>query len=164
MGNFYKRGKVWYIDISVNGRRIRKRVGSSKRIAELTLKDAEVKAARQEFSFANNDITLEKFFEKFHDYSRANHRESTTKRYSAVIDHFNGFLKGHSNITFVSEVTTELIDQYKVYRKDSLVNPNGHHIESDEEKTKHLLGDAYPSPKTLIEAYFNTLYILPEKK
>jgi len=137
MGNVYKRGKIWYVDISVKGRRIRKRVGSSKRIAELALKDAEVKAARDEFGFANNDITLEKFFEKFHDYSRANHRESTTKRYSAVIDHFREFLKKQSKITFVSEVTTELIDRYKVYRKDSLVNPNGHHIESDERRTEH---------------------------
>jgi hypothetical protein len=106
MGNIYKRGKVWYLDIRVKGRRIRKRVGSSKKIAELALKDAEVKAAREEFGFAKNDITLDKFFERFLDYSRANHRDATTKRYRAVIDHFKEFMGTKPNVTFMSEVNT----------------------------------------------------------
>ena len=46
MGNIYKRGKIWYIDVRSKGRRIRKKIGSSKKIAELALKDAEVKIAR----------------------------------------------------------------------------------------------------------------------
>lgn len=136
MGCIYKREKIWYLDITVKGRRIRRRVGSSKKIAELALKDAEVSAARDEFGFANNDISLDKFYEKFLDYSRANHRESTTKRYSAVIDHFKRFLEQQDKITFISEVKPEVIDRYKVFRKDSWVNPNGHTIESEEDKTE----------------------------
>ena len=54
MGNVYKRGKVWYIDVRAKGRRIRKKIGSSKKIAELALKDTEVKIAR-------DDITAEGF-------------------------------------------------------------------------------------------------------
>jgi len=86
MGAIFKRGKVWYVDIRVNGRRVRKRVGTSKRIAELALQDAEVKAARDEFGFTRNDITLDKFFEQFLEYSHANHQPSTMNRYRAVID------------------------------------------------------------------------------
>jgi len=133
MGNIYKRGKIWYIDIRVKGRRVRKRIGSSKRIAELALKDAEVKSAKEEFGFAQNDITIDKYMAQFLDYSRANHRESTTNRYRAVIDHFREFLDTKQEITFMSEVTTEVVDQYKVYRKSSLVNPNGHPVETDED-------------------------------
>jgi len=106
MGSIFKRGKVWYVDVRVNGRRIRKRVGSSKQIALLALKDAEVKAARDEFGFAKTDITLDKFIEMFLDYSRANHRESTTNRYRAVIDHFQRFLKDNPKVTFVSKGLT----------------------------------------------------------
>ena len=137
MGNIFKRGKVWYIDVRVNGRRIRKRVGSSKQIAQLALKDAEVKAARDEFGFAKNDITLGKFFDMYLDYSRANHRESTTNRYRAVVDHFQRFLKDNPKVTFVSQVTTHVIDQYKVFRKDSLVNPNGQPVESEDDIKEH---------------------------
>jgi len=133
MGNIYKRGKIWYIDIRVKGRRVRRRIGSSKRIAELALKDAEVKSAKEEFGFAQNDITIDKYMAQFLDYSRANHRESTTNRYRAVIDHFREFLETKQSITFMSEITTEVVDQYKVFRKNSLVNPNGHPVESDED-------------------------------
>ena len=54
MGTIYKRGKNWYLDVRAHGRRIRKRVGSSKKIALLALQDAEVKVARDEFGFAKN--------------------------------------------------------------------------------------------------------------
>ena len=92
MGNVYKRQNSWYIDLYVKGRRIRKKIGRSKRIAELALKDAEVKAAKDEYGFANKDISLDKFFVLFEDYSRANHQPKTTSRYKAVVDHFKSFL------------------------------------------------------------------------
>ncbi len=133
MGSIYKRGKIWYLDIRVKGRRIRKKVGSAKKVAELALKDAEVKSAREEFGFAQNDISLDKFFEKFLDYSRTNHQPSTTSRYRAVIDHFNEFIGKEYEISFVSEISPEVIDRYKVFRKDSWVNPNGQPVESDED-------------------------------
>ncbi len=137
MGNIYKRGKIWYLDIRVKGRRVRKRVGTSKKIAELALRDAEVKVAREEFGFSRNDISLDKFFEQFQDYSRVNHRKATTNRYNAVIDHFKAFLRESDHITFLSEVTPELIEKYKVYRKDSWVNPNGSEVKSDSDIKDH---------------------------
>jgi len=133
MGAIFKRGKVWYIDIRVSGRRVRKRVGTSKRIAELALQDAEVKAARDEFGFTRNDITLDKFFEQFLEYSRANHQPSTMNRYRAVIDHFKQFLKEKTNVVCISQVNTEIIDRYKVYRKDAWTNPNGSPVESEDD-------------------------------
>lgn len=135
MGNIYKRGKVWYIDVRAKGRRIRKKIGSSKKIAELALKDAEVKIARDEYGFGDNDIALDKFIERFIEYSQANHRKSTTKRYKAVLNHFKGFIKTLRNVSFVSEVTTEVIDRYKIYRKSAWVNGNGHPVENDDEIT-----------------------------
>jgi len=137
MGNIYKRGKIWYIDVRVKGRRIRKRVGSSKRIAELALRDAEVQAAREEFGFSKTDITLEKFFELFLEYSRASHRPSTTDRYNTVIKNFTEFLKDYPDITFISEISSEHIDRYKIYRKSCLVNGNGQVVKSPELATEN---------------------------
>nr|MBN2278286.1 phage integrase SAM-like domain-containing protein [candidate division Zixibacteria bacterium] len=140
MGNIHQRGKVWYLNIRVKGRRIRKKVSSSKRIAELALRDAEVKAAREEFGFARHDITIDKFVEQFLEYSRANHREATTNRYGAVIDHLREFLKTKQDITFMSEISTEVVDQYKVFRKNAMVNPNGHPVESDDDIEEYQTG------------------------
>ncbi len=138
MGNIFKRGKVWYVDIRVSGRRIRKRIGTSKKIATLALQDAEVKAARKEFGFATKDIAIDKFFEQYFDYSRTSHQPKTTSRYKAVIDHLIAFIREKCpDVTFVSQITPQILDQYKVFRKDSWVNPNGHEIESDDDVKEH---------------------------
>lgn len=131
MGKIYKRGTIWYIDVSYKSRRIRKAVGSSKKIAILALKDAEVQIAKDKFGFSKNDIALDSFIERFLEYSHAQHRESTTKRYKAVLDHFKAFLLTQTKITFLSEIGTELLDRYKIYRRGSLVNGNGHPVVTD---------------------------------
>lgn len=137
MGTIYKRGKVWYLDLYVGGRRVRRKVGKSKKIAELALKDAEVKVVRSEFGFLKKDIALDRFFEQIMEYSAANHASSTTSRYKAVIDHFNRFLTSHKSVTMMSQVTPHLIDQYVVFRKDEWVNPNGKPVDHDEGAREH---------------------------
>jgi integrase len=125
MGKIYKRGQVWYIDVRYKRRRIRRSVGSSKKIAELALKDTEVQIAKDKFGFSKNDIDFAKFVESFLEYSRAHHRPRSTERYREVIDHFRRFLEAHANVSFLSEITTELVDRYKAYRKGNWVNGNG---------------------------------------
>ncbi len=137
MGSLYKRGNIWYIDVRSAGRRIRKRIGTSKKIAELVLKDAEVKIARDEFGFAKNDISLAKFLERFREYSEANHSKGTCNRYRAVIDHFKRFQKLQPEIQFLSQIGAREIDGYKVFRKGEWVNPNGDPVESDEDVSEH---------------------------
>ncbi len=131
MARIYKRGKTWYIDVRVKGKRVRRRVDASKRIADLALKDAEVKIAKDEFGLARTDITLDRLIRNFLDYSRANHRQASTIRYGSVIDSFKGFIEKHTNITCISEITQEIIEKYKVYRRDSRINANGKPVETD---------------------------------
>jgi len=135
MGSIYKRGNVWYVDVRARGRRIRKRVGRSKKIAELALKDAEIKIARDEFGFAKNDIAIDRFFNLFLEYSAAHNRRTTTERYRVVVDHFQQFLQAQPKLSFLSQVTAEMIDRYKVFRKSSWVNGNGHSVDSDGDVT-----------------------------
>jgi site-specific recombinase XerD len=137
-GVIYKRGETWYIDLRAGGRRIRKRVGSSKKIAELALKDAEVKVARDEFGFADkNDILITKFLEKFLEYSEVHHAPNTFNRYRAVTDHFKRFLNLRKKITLLSQVRAKEIDEYKVFRKGEWVNPNGDPVESEADLTDY---------------------------
>lgn len=48
-----------FTDYTFQGRRIRKKMGPSKHLAELALKDIEIKIAKQELGFAPSDITLD---------------------------------------------------------------------------------------------------------
>ena len=138
MARIYKRKRVWYLDIRVNGKRHRKRIGASKKLAELALKDAEVKVVRDEIGFITKDLTLAEFFKRYREFSSVNHRPLTFKRYSAVIDHFREFLNSKNiNCDRLSRLNTELIERYKSYRRTSWVNPNGDRILSPTEVTQH---------------------------
>lgn len=117
-GVIYKTGDVWYIDVRSKGGRIRKRIGTSRKIADLALKDAEVRIAHDEFGFAGkNDIATVNFIDKSLEYSQAHHSPNTYKRYRAVIDHFKRFLSVRPEITLLSQVQAKEIDEYKIFRK-----------------------------------------------
>ena len=138
MGRIYKRKDTWYLDVRIKGRRLRRRVGKAKRVAELALKDAEVKIARDEFGFTKQDISVDRLIERFLEYNRTNHRTSTTRRYEAVTDHFRRFLAaGRPDVFAVSQVTSEVIEGYKTFRRDEWVNPNGKPVESEDDVTSY---------------------------
>ena len=137
MARIYKRENVWYLDVRIKGHSIRRRIGTSRKIAELALKDAEVKIARDEFGFTKHDISIDKLIERFLEYNRTNHRASTTKRYKAVTDHLRQYLKEkRHDIVAVSQLTSEVLEGFKAFRRDSWVNPNGKPVEDEEDVTE----------------------------
>ncbi|MCK5127300.1 MAG: site-specific integrase [candidate division Zixibacteria bacterium] len=135
MARIYKRGQNWYLDIRVKGRRVRRKVGNSKKVAELALKDAEVKVARHEFGFARKDITIDKLLTLFLEYSQTNHRETSTIRYTSVLESFKYFIEKKTRIICLSEITPETIEKYKIFRRG---NSNGQLVKSGEEKNTGL--------------------------
>lgn len=86
MGVIRKRGKIWYVDYIVAGRRVKKRIGSSKEVAELALQDIEVKIAKNELGFLPKDSDLQKLFQEFLEYCKTNNSPGTLKRYTAIVD------------------------------------------------------------------------------
>ena len=49
MGTIFKKGKNWYIDFYCKGKRLRRKVGPSKELARLALKDVELRIAKGEW-------------------------------------------------------------------------------------------------------------------
>jgi len=123
MGVIRKRGKIWYVDYVVNGRRIKKRIGASKEVAELALKDIEVKIAKNELGFLPKDSDLQKLFQEFIEYSKTNHSPATNKRYKAIIDNFKGYLAKFPFIKKLSQLDAKLFEDYKAFRKGQEANP-----------------------------------------
>jgi len=93
MATLRERKGVYFADYRMNGRRFRKKLSRSKRIAELALKDIEVKIAKGKLGFESKDSDLEKLFEEYLTYSRTNHSPASQKRYKAILDNFKGFQK-----------------------------------------------------------------------
>lgn len=128
MARIYKRGSVWYVDYAVSGQRIRQSVGKSKRVAELTLKDVEVKLSKGELGMVTDDYPIPDFFQEYLVFSKTNHSHKTFIRYKAIIDHFLRFLDHYPRIRTISDLKPKIFEDYKTWRKTQYVMPNGQPI------------------------------------
>ncbi|MDD3375147.1 MAG: tyrosine-type recombinase/integrase [Candidatus Omnitrophica bacterium] len=118
MATLRKKGNAYFIDYRVDGRRRRKAVGKSKKMAELALKDFEVKLARKELGFDQKDSTLHKLLFDFQAYCKTNVALSTQKRYRAILNNFKRFLKtDYSHLEKISHFTPKIFEDYKGFRK-----------------------------------------------
>ncbi len=114
----YERGQVWYIDYSFNGRRVRKKVGTSKKMAELALKEIELKIAKGKFLGIKEPkkILLEKLCEEYLEFSKANKAQKSYERDKSSIKHLlRTFIE-----KFITEITAHDLEQYKNLRKDEV--------------------------------------------
>ena len=75
MASIYKRENVWYLSYRVGGRRVRKSVGKSKKLAVLAQKEVEVQLAKKKLGWEEiRDPTFCNFQEKYLRYLKANTR------------------------------------------------------------------------------------------
>jgi len=135
MGRIFKREKIWYIDITIGRRRVRRRVGTSRQMAELALKDTELRMIREEYEFDKRDIAIDDLIDRFLEYNRTNHRSSTTRRYKSIMDHLRRYLADkRPDVIMLSKLTPEVVEGYKTFRRDEWVNPNGKPVNGDAPK------------------------------
>jgi site-specific recombinase XerD len=119
VGVIRKRGKNYEVDYRLNGRRVTKSVGPSKKLAELYLKDIEVKIARGELGFDRKDALFSTLLTEYHAYCKTNLAPATRKRYGAIIDNFNRFLsKTYPHMEKVSAFFPKMFEDFKQFRKE----------------------------------------------
>jgi len=82
-------------------------------------------------------VRIEVLIKHFLNYNQTNNRQSTTKRYESITNHFFNFLrKNRPNIQWASQITVEVMEAYKSSRRKAWVNPNGHPVAQDKEITE----------------------------
>ncbi|MCK4351862.1 site-specific integrase [candidate division WOR-3 bacterium] len=115
----YKRGKSWYLDYTYKRKRIRKSVGRSKKMAELALKDIEVKIAKEEHLGIHDrkKIPFEKFAEVYLTFSKANKSRTS---YERDIISLKVRLVPYFRDCYLSEITPQAIEKYKIERLESV--------------------------------------------
>ena len=115
----YRKGKNWYIDYYIKGRRKRKKVGPSKKLAEQVLKDVHVKIVKGEFLgvYEEKKILFEEFSKQYLDYSKANKALSTYKNRDVVnIKHLRSAFDGR----YLFDITPHMIEKYKARRLEKV--------------------------------------------
>jgi integrase len=128
MGRIYFRKKraglvTWYVDYIYQGQRFRRKVGPSKKLAEIALKDIEVKIAKNEYNLAPSEMTLEDFLGEFDRYSTVNHALESYRRYRNIVNNFRIFL-GQKCAMKLSQLTPKLFEDYKIWRRNQPLHKN----------------------------------------
>jgi integrase len=77
----FKRGKNWYADYAVGQKRKMKSFGQHKKMAELFLKDLELKQIRGELQIVEEKISVSEFFQRYIEYCKSN-----KSGYTALVD------------------------------------------------------------------------------
>jgi len=117
MATIYKRGNAWYLDYRYHGRRVRKRIGRSKRVAQLALNDIELKLAQDEAGLLPSNISLADWVEAFKQYAKTNTASATAARYAGVVDGFASFAAKKLGSSKLRHISAELIETYKAFRR-----------------------------------------------
>lgn len=115
-----KKGPIWYADYAVDGRRVRKRLGRSKKLAELALADIEVKLERKELGFAAKDRRLQDFIAEYLNYAKGNKAPKSYERDVFTLKHFTEFMQ----VDKLSAVTAAKLEAYKSWRREGGAKPS----------------------------------------
>jgi integrase len=117
MGIFQK-GNNWYIDYYVKGRRKRKKIGHSKKLALQVLNDVRLKIAKGEYLgiFDEKKIPFEEYAKQYLAFSKANKAWTSQRRDQFSIDVLASFFKRR----YLFEITPEIIEKYKAARLEKV--------------------------------------------
>ena len=116
MASIFKRGKIWYISyIDLSGKRIKRSLGTtSKKLAELKLKEVELALAKGKLGFAI-DIPLGEFSKKYLEWSKTTKSENTyktdIKAIKDLIEYFGEKIK-------LSQIKLSKLEGWKIWLVD----------------------------------------------
>ncbi|MEO0124515.1 MAG: tyrosine-type recombinase/integrase [candidate division WOR-3 bacterium] len=110
----YQRKGVWYIDYSFNGRRVRRAVGTSKKMAELALKEIELKIVKGKFLgiAETKEVLFDNLCAEYLNFSKANKAAQSYRRDQVNV---KNLLKSFSG-KLVSEISAYELERYKSLR------------------------------------------------
>lgn len=110
----YKKGKNWYIDYYLKGRRKRRKIGPSKKLAQQVLQDVHVKIAKGEYLgvYDEKKILFEDFSQQYIAFSKTNKAWSTQRRDRFSVAQLISVFKGK----YLFEITPRMIEKYKATR------------------------------------------------
>lgn len=111
----YKRGRTWWSDLYVGGRRVRKPLAQDKRVAEERLADLIKDREAQRYGHAPRDVRWPDFKAKYLAWSEGAKAATTFKRDRMALSSLEKF---HSP-RFLHEIRPEMLERWKAERRAS---------------------------------------------
>ncbi len=108
----FKRGKSWYADYAIGGKRKMRSFGPHKKMAELFLKDIELKEVRGELDLLQDNISLDQFIRKYIEYCQLNKSYHTCEVDLGRIRVFQKFFQ-ERGVGRLMDITPRIIEEFK---------------------------------------------------
>jgi len=110
----YKKGKNWYIDYYLKGRRKRRKIGPSKKLAQQVLQDVRLKIAKGEYLgvYDEKKVLFEEPARQYLVFSKANKASSTHRRDRFSVAQLVSVFKEK----YLFDITPRMIEKYKAKR------------------------------------------------
>lgn len=113
MPRLRKRGRVWYSDIYIGGRRVRRPLSSDKVVAEERLADLVKDREARRHGHARRDVPWPTFRDKYLEYSRGTKAPATAERDTIAIRS----LERYARLERLDQVTVEVLERWKAARR-----------------------------------------------
>lgn len=113
MASLYKRGRVWYSSIYIDGKPVRKPLSTDKRIAEERLADMVKDRSAKKYGHAPQDVSWPDFRSRYMAYSKGSKAEKTAVRDESALVALEGFFMPSK----LSQITPEALERWKGARK-----------------------------------------------
>ncbi len=113
MPTLRKRGRVWYADLYVGGKRVRAKLSTDRRVADAKLAELIGERDGKRYGHAVQGITWDQFCVKYMAYSRGSKKGSTPARDQATINAMNAFERPAK----LSDVNPEYLERWRGFRK-----------------------------------------------
>jgi site-specific recombinase XerD len=116
----YQRRNAWFLDYSRDGRRVRKRIGTSRKLAELAMKAVEVELIKSKYLGIREPkkMLFEKLCANYLEYSRANKTHYTWVRDSTSVKTLLKSFQGRQ----IASITAYDVECFKNLRSAKLKN------------------------------------------
>lgn len=114
----YQRKGVWYIDYSFNGRRVRKKVGTSKKMAEFALKEIELRIVKGEFLGITEpkEMLFDKLCDEYLKFSKSNKAPQSHRRDQVSIKNLLRNFGGK----LIANIAAYDLERYKSFRRNEV--------------------------------------------
>ena len=116
MGSVQKVGDDYFIEFYARGLKYQQKIGPDREAAKKALQTIESKIEQGEAATIVRDVDHDIFFQDFLKYAQEIHSPRTEKRFAALIEDFQTFLKqAGPTVKKLSEITPRVIELYKSY-------------------------------------------------
>jgi len=131
MATLYLRKGQYYINYCVNGRRIRRSVGTNKSDAELHLKEIKFRLYRGDFRPERPVIPIAYAVKQFLQHCQTRSALSTCNRYRSALGHFLDYTTYTNPILHINQLNSIVIAEYTNHRLNSSPKPKQNTINKE---------------------------------